>query len=235
MSSDSQIDKTPTLAEDMRAARKAFWAGVFMENPIFCQLLGVCSALAVTSKVANAVVMSIAVIFVTAMSNMLVSLMRDAIPRRVRMIVEVVIIAFFVIAFDLLLKAFWFPMSRELGPYVGLIITNCIVMGRAEAFAMQSRPVPSIFDGIGNGCGYALVLVGVAVIREFLGSATLLAGTPLAIIFSSETLPEGTSCLLQIPIDFAPSQLMVMAPGAFFTISILIMIFRTIRPEEDDS
>jgi len=220
------------LAADLRKGRKAFWAGIFMENPIFCQLLGVCSALAVTSKVSNALVMSAAVIFVAVMSNTLVSLMRNAIPRRIRLIAEVVIIAFFVITFDQFLKAFWFDMSRELGPYVGLIITNCIIMGRAEAFALQNRPVPSILDGIGNGLGYTVILVAVAVIRELTGSGTILAGTPLAIIFRSGELPPDLPHLWQIPLDLQPAQIMTMAPGAFFTIGVLIFIFGAFRREE---
>ncbi len=176
--------------------------------------------------------MSIAVIFVAAMSNTIVSLMRNAIPRRVRMIVEVVIIAFFVIMFDQLLKAYWFDMSRELGPYVGLIITNCIIMGRAEAFALQNRLLPSVLDGVGNGLGYTAILVMVAIIRELAGSATIMAGTPLAIVFRSGELPADMPCLLQIPIDFAPSQMMTMAPGAFFTIGVLIFVCGAFRREE---
>ena len=220
------------LSLDLRKGRKAFIAGVLQENPVFCQILGVCSALAVTNKVVNALVMSGAVVFVAAMSNIIISLMRDAIPRRVRMIVEVVVIAFFVIMFDQLLKAFWFPMSRELGPYVGLIITNCIIMGRAEAFALQNRPVPSLLDGLGNGLGYTVVLVAVGIIRELTGSASLLAGTPLAILFRTGQIPPEVPYLLQIPIDLAPAQIMTMAPGAFFTIGVLIFIFGAIRRQE---
>lgn len=221
-----------SLATDLRKGRKALRAGIFLDNPIFCQLLGVCSALAVTNKLANAIVMSCAVIFVAMMSNSLVSIMRNFIPRRIRLIVEVVVIAFFVIAFDLVLKAYWFEMSRELGPYVGLIITNCIIMGRAEAFALQNRPVPSLMDGLGNGLGYTLVLCSVAVIRELTGSGTLLAGTPLAIIFGSGQLPPDVPCLIQIPIDLAPAQIMAMAPGAFFAIAVLIFIFGALKPAE---
>lgn len=236
MSNDSHIqqaaDKKPSFRDDMRLGRRALMAGLLADNPVFCQLLGVCSALAVTNKVANAVVMSLAVIFVAAMSNMIVSLMRNAIPRRVRLIAEVVVIAFFVIMFDLLLKKYHFEMSREIGPYIGLIITNCIIMGRAEAFALQNRPIPSIFDGIGNGLGYAAVLVLVAIIRELTGSATILAGTPLAIVFRTGELPPEMPCLLQVPLDIAPAQMMTMAPGAFFTIGVLIFIYRAFRPEE---
>jgi len=236
MTSRSQKTNSPgngnSLSADLRKGRRALRAGIFLDNPIFCQLLGVCSALAVTGKVANALVMSGAVIFVAMMSNGLVSIMRNSIPRRIRLIVEVVVIAFFVIAFDQVLKAFWFEMSRELGPYVGLIITNCIIMGRAEAFALQNRVVPSVMDGLGNGLGYTLVLCSVAVIRELTGSASILAGTPLAIVFRSGELPADMPCLIQIPIDMAPAQIMAMAPGAFFTIAVLIFVFGAFKPGE---
>lgn len=222
----------PSLQDDLKKGRSALRAGVFQENPVFCQILGVCSALAVTGKVANAVVMALAVTFVAMMSNALVAAMRNIIPRRIRLMVEVIVIAFFVILFDQLLKAYWFQMSRELGPYVGLIITNCIIMGRAEAFALQNRILPSILDGLGNGLGYGLVLMVVAVIRELTGSGTLLAGTPLAIILSSQPLADGTAHLLRIPIDIAPAQIMIMAPGAFFTIGVLIYIFGALRKQE---
>ena len=225
---------SPSDAKELlKASRRAFWKGVFLDNPVFCQVLGVCSALAVTTLVSNALVMGVAVIFVTAMSNVIVSLLRRYIPRRVRMIVEVVIIAGFVIAFDLVLKAYMFSMSQSLGPYVGLIITNCIVMGRAECFALQNHPVPSFFDGVGNGVGYTIVLCVVAVIRECLGTGIIFAGTPLAIIISTDVIPATTPYLLQIPIDFAPAQIMTLAPGAFFTIGILIALFRVIKPVED--
>jgi Na+-transporting NADH:ubiquinone oxidoreductase subunit D len=228
----SALGNDNSLTADLRKGRKALRAGIFLDNPIFCQLLGVCSALAVTNKLANAIVMSCAVILVAMMSNGLVSIMRNFIPRRIRLIVEVVIIAFFVIAFDQVLKAYWFDMSRELGPYVGLIITNCIIMGRAEAFALQNRLVPSLMDGLGNGLGYTLVLCLVAVVRELTGSASLLAGTPLAIVFRSGELPPDVPCLIQIPIDVAPAQIMAMAPGAFFTIAVLIFVFGAFKPPE---
>jgi len=222
----------PSLQDDLKKGRLALRAGIFQENPVFCQILGVCSALAVTSKVANAVVMGAAVTFTAILGNAMIAAMRNIIPRRIRLMVEVIVIAFFVIVFDQLLKAYWFDMSRELGPYVGLIITNCILMGRAEAYALQNRVLPSMMDGLGNGLGYSAVLLIVAVIRELSGSGTLLAGTPLAIILSAQPVSSGTPHLLRIPIDIAPAQLMIMAPGAFFTIGVLIYIFGAFRKQE---
>lgn len=220
------------MREDWKKGRTAFRTGLFRDNPVFCQVLGICSALAVTGKAANALVMTMAVVFVAMMSNAIVAAMRNAIPRRIRLMVEVMIIAFFVIVFDQLLKAYWFEMSRELGPYVGLIITNCIIMGRAEAFALQNRILPSMLDGLGNGLGYGAVLVAVAVVRELTGYGTVLAGTPLAIILSSQTPSAETPYLLRIPFDIAPAQMMIMAPGAFFTIGVLIFIFGALKKQE---
>ncbi len=222
----------PSLQDDLKKGRAALRAGILQENPVFCQILGVCSALAVTGKVANAFVMGAAVTFTAILGNALIAAMRNIIPRRIRMMVEVIVIALFVIVFDQLLKAYWFEMSRELGPYVGLIITNCILMGRAEAYALQNRVLPSMMDGLGNGLGYSVVLLAVAMIRELTGYGTLLAGTPLAIIFSSKPLAADTVCLWQIPIDIAPAQIMIMAPGAFFTIGLLIYIFGAFRKQE---
>lgn len=185
--------------------------GIVKNNPIIHQVLGVCSALAVTNRLENALVMGAALIFVTAMSNAFVSLLRKVIPRRIRMIAEVAIIATFVIIFDQILKAFFWDMSRQLGPYVGLIITNCIVMGRAEAFATQNPPLISIIDGIANGIGYAIILALIAIFRELLGSGALLGFTILA------------------PSWYTPNVLMVLAPGAFFTAGFLIWVINALR------
>lgn len=190
--------------------------GVVTANPIIHQVLGVCSALAVTSKLENAIVMGCALIFVTAMSNLFVSLLRTVMPRRIRMIVEVAIIATFVIIFDQFLKAFYWDMSKQLGPYVGLIITNCIVMGRAEAFATQNPPVISIVDGAANGLGYALILALIACFRELLGSGTLLGFT----ILSPSWYPQNV--------------LMILAPGAFFTAGLLIWAINATRPAKEE-
>ena len=185
--------------------------GTLKNNPIIHQVLGVCSALAVTGRGENAIVMGIALIFVAMMSNLIVSLIRNLMPRRIRMVVEVAIIATFVIIFDQLLKAFYWDMSRQLGPYVGLIITNCIVMGRAEAYATQNPPLPAMLDGIANGLGYAVILVLIACFRELLGAGTLLGIT---------ILPAS---------HYTPNILMVLAPGAFFTAGFLIWIINAIR------
>ena len=143
-------------------------------NPITVQILGVCSALAVTTQVKPAIIMALGVTVVTAFSNLIIALIRDSIPGRIRMIVQLVIVALLVTIVDQLLKAFMFDVSKKLSVFVGLIITNCIVMGRLEAFAMSQKPWPSFLDGIGNGLGYGIILVIVAVIREFFGSGSLL-------------------------------------------------------------
>jgi len=191
-----------------------FKNGILKSNPVTCQVLGICSALAVTNKLENALVMGGALIFVMTMSNLIISLLRSMIPRRIRMIVEVAIIATFVIIFDLFLKAFFWDMSKQLGPYVGLIITNCIVMGRAEAFAIQNKFHHSIFDGIANGIGYTLILSLIAILREMIGSGTILGITVLSESWYSKNL------------------IMILAPGAFFTAGFLIWIINKINPPE---
>ena len=213
---------SPAEAESLLSPRnrKIARTGVWRENPIFCQILGICSALAVTNRLSNAFVMSAALMFVLVGSNVIVSVLRDFIPRRTRMIVEVAIISTFVIVVDQLLRAYWFDMSKALGPYVGLIITNCIVMGRAEAFALLNRPWPSLLDAVGNGMGYAFVLIGIAIPREILGTGALLAGTP----FEFRVLPAG----------YVNNQVMVLAPGAFIMLGVLLWILRSISPQEEE-
>ena len=153
--------------------KQTFDEGVWTNNPISVQILGICSALAVTNRLENSLVMGIALIFVCVGSNLFVSLLRDVTPRRIRMIAEVAIIATFVILFDRFLKAFYYDMSKMLGPYVGLIITNCIIMGRAEAFALQNPPVVSMLDGLANGLGYAAVLGIIGFFRELVGTGVV--------------------------------------------------------------
>ena len=191
-------------------------AGLWTNNPISIQMLGVCSALAVTNKLANSLVMGAALIFVCVGSNLLVSLMRKSIPRRIRMIVEVGIIATFVILFDLFLKGFYWEMSKQLGPYVGLIITNCIVMGRAEAFALQNPPLLSMVDGAANGLGYAFVLGIIGFFRELLGTGKVFG----QVILSGDW--------------YEPNQLMVLAPGAFIALGFLIAVFNAIKGPDPD-
>ena len=192
--------------------------GLWTNNPISIQLLGVCSALAVTNRLENSIVMGIALIFVCVGSNLFVSLLRNITPRRIRLIAEVSIIATFVILFDQFLKAFYWDMSKTLGPYVGLIITNCIVMGRAEAFAMQNSPIPSIVDGVANGLGYAVILAIIGFVRELLGTGCVLGHTVLSLDW------------------YTPNLLMVLAPGAFIALGFLIALFNLIKgPEEEDN
>jgi Na+-transporting NADH:ubiquinone oxidoreductase subunit D len=195
-------------------------AGLWTNNPISIQMLGVCSALAVTNKLANSLVMGAALIFVCVGSNLLVSLLRKSIPRRIRMIVEVGIIATFVILFDLFLKGFYWEMSKQLGPYVGLIITNCIVMGRAEAFALQNPPGLSVVDGVANGLGYTLVLAIIGFFRELLG-----AGTVLGYVVLNADPDVGW---------YTPNLLMVLAPGAFIAMGFLIAVFNAIKGPDPD-
>ena len=149
---------------------QTFKEGAWANNPLAIQVLGICSALAVTNKLSNSLVMGVALLFVCVGSNLLVSLLRKHTPHRIRMVAEVAIIATFVILFDQILKAFFPEMSKQLGPYVGLIITNCIVMGRAEAFALQNPPMLAIIDGVANGVGYGVILAAIGFIREVLGT-----------------------------------------------------------------
>ena len=172
-------------------------AGLWKDNPVSIQVLGICSALAVTNKLENSLVMGVALIFVCVCSNMLVSILRNFTPRRIRMIAEVAIIATFVIIFDQVLKAYYWEMSKQLGPYVGLIITNCIIMGRAEAFALQNRPLVSMVDGLANGLGYAAVLAIIGAFRELLGTGSLMGLEILSLQW------------------YTPNQLIILAPGAF--------------------
>ena len=192
--------------------------GAWTQNPLAIQVLGICSALAVTNKLENSLVMGAALIFVCVGSNLLVSILRKHTPHRIRMIAEVAIIATFVILFDQLLKAFYWDMSKQLGPYVGLIITNCIVMGRAEAFALQNPPVLSILDGLANGFGYAVILAVIGFFRELLGTGEVMGHE----ILSSSW--------------YTPNRIMILAPGAFFALGIVIAIFNALKgpdPEEN--
>ena len=201
----------------MKAALKD---GIFSNNPVTVQVLGICSCLAVTNKVESAIIMGCALIFVLAMSNLFVSLIRSIIPLRIRMIAEVAIIATFVIFFDQFLKAFYWEMSKQLGPYVGLIITHCIVMGRAEAFATQNPPLLSIADGFSNGIGYAVILILIALCREILGSGELT-------VFGYQlfTLAE---------LNYKNNLLLVMAPGAFISAGFIIWILNSFKKGEDE-
>ncbi len=191
--------------------------GIWGNNPIFRQVLGICSTLAVTNLVLNTVVMCVALTITLAMSSLTVSLLRIWTPRKIRMMVETLIIAFYVIVVDVALKAYWPEMSQNLGPYVGLIITNCIIMGRAEACANFQPPPQAFWDGLFNGIGYSLLLLTIAVPRELLGMGTLLgAAMPY---FSS---PYWDKWII-----------MVMPPGAFFMLALAVWLFRTIQIEKE--
>ena len=198
--------------------KKVLFGPVVDNNPIALQVLGVCSALAVTSSMANALVMTLAVIMVTAFSNLFISIIRNQIPSSVRIIVQMAIIASLVIVVDQILKAFSYQLSKELSVYIGLIITNCIVMGRAEAFAMKEKPGVSFLDGIGNGLGYGAVLMVVAFFRELLGFGT---------IFGIEILQ-----LTQNGGWYQGNGLLVLPFSSFFIIGLIIWAIRQYKPEQ---
>lgn len=186
-------------------------------NPITTLVLGVCSALAVTVKLEPALVMALAVTVVTACSSFILSLLRDTIPPRIRIIVQLVVVATFVIAIDQLLRAFAYDVSKQLSVFVGLIITNCIIMGRIEAFALGHKPWPSFVDGVGNGLGYGMILVVVAFVRELFGSGALL-GYPV--------VPE--SWYIANGGFYANNGLMILPPMALIVVGLIIWVQRTI-------
>ena len=193
------------------------------ENPITLQILGICSALAVTNNLSVTMVMCIAVISVISFSNLFISLIRNYIPTSIRIIVQMTIIASLVIVVDELLKAYDYETSKKLSVFVGLIITNCIVMGRAEAFAMKEKPLLSFFDGLGNGIGYSIILIGVAFIRELFGAGTL---------FGYEILP-----LTSNGGWYMGNNLLLLPPSSFIIIGLFIWLIRTVKSqqiEEDD-
>ncbi len=187
-------------------------------NPVILQILGICSALAVTAKVAPAITMSIALTVVITCASFLVSLIRNVIPSSIRIIVQMTIIASLVILVDEFLQAFAYDLSKQLSVFVGLIITNCVVLGRAEAFAMKNPPIPSLLDGLGHGLGYSLLLITVASIRELLGSGTFLGYEVL------RTVKNGGW--------YEPNGLLLIAPGAFFLIGLIIWAVRTWKPAQ---
>ena len=197
--------------------RAVLFDPVILNNPIGVQVLGICSALAVTTRLDKALVMGIGVTLVTALANFAVSLVRSYTPGSIRIIVQLSIIASLVIVFDQILKATLYELSLELSVFVGLIITNCIVMGRAEGFAMQNPPLRSLLDGIGNGLGYSLVLLLVALSRELLGAGK---------IFGFVVLP-----LTKDGGWYVPNGLMLLAPSALFIIGLLIWALRTWKPQ----
>jgi Na+-transporting NADH:ubiquinone oxidoreductase subunit D len=199
-------------------AAKALLDPLVDNNPIALQVLGICSALAVTTKMETTAVMCLAVIFVVAASNWSVSLIRAQIPNSIRIICQMTIIASLVIVVDQFLRAFAFTISQQLSVFVGLIITNCIVMGRAEGYAMKNPPRLSFLDGIGNGLGYSMILLVVGTFRELFGSGTWFGMTVLP-----PTLTGGW---------YSPNGLMLLPPSAFFIIGLTIWLIRTFKPEQ---
>ncbi|MDD3739213.1 MAG: NADH:ubiquinone reductase (Na(+)-transporting) subunit D [Lentimicrobiaceae bacterium] len=184
-----------------------------IENPVTVQVLGICSALAITVQLKSAVVMALSVTFVTAFSNLIISLLRNSIPSRIRIIVQLVIIASLVIIVDQVLKAYVYDVSKKLSVFVGLIITNCIIMGRLEAFAMANKPWPSFVDGVGNGIAYGLILIVVAFFRELLGSGK---------IYGFQIIPDSF-----YNAGYMNNGLMILPPMALITIGIIIWIQRS--------
>jgi Na+-transporting NADH:ubiquinone oxidoreductase subunit D len=198
------------------SAGEIFHKGLWEDNPVFRQILGICSALAVTNLLINTFIMSLSLIFVVTMSNMTVSALRKITPSRIRMMVQVLIIASYVIIVDIVLKARMPDISKALGPYVGLIITNCIIMGRCEGFARNNPIWPSFVDGVATGCGYTVVLLTVAFFRELLGFGTL---------FGVRVMPAG----------WTNWTIMVMAPAAFFVLGAFIWVAYTIAPKKEQA
>ena len=192
--------------------KEALSTPLFKENPVTVQVLGICSALAVTSKLEPAIVMGLSVTIIVAMANVIISLIRNTIPSRIRIIVQLVVVATLVTLVSEVLKAFAYDVSVQLSVYIGLIITNCILMGRLEAFAMQNKPWPSFLDGIGNGLGYAMILIIVAFFREFFGSGALLG---------IQIIPQSF-----YDAGYLNNGLMLMAPMAFFLIACIVWFQR---------
>jgi Na+-transporting NADH:ubiquinone oxidoreductase subunit D len=194
---------------------------VFKRNPIALLVLGICSALAVTGQMSTALVMSICVTLVTAFSSLTISIVRYQIPNTVRIGLQIMVIATLVILVDQILQAFFYELSKQLSIFVGLIITNCIIMGRAEGFAMSNPPIPSFIDGIGNGLGYSVILMSVALVRELFGAGTIFGYTIFA------TVNNGGW--------YVPNGMLVLPASGFFLIAMLIWLIRTYDPEQQES
>ncbi|WP_442485591.1 NADH:ubiquinone reductase (Na(+)-transporting) subunit D [Aeoliella sp. SH292] len=207
-------------------AKDVLLGPIFNNNPIALQVLGICSALAVTTKLDKAFIMALAVTLVTAFSSAAISAIRKLIPSSIRIIVQMTVIASLVIVVDQLLKAFAFDISRTMSVFVGLIITNCIVMGRAEGFAMKEGPWLSFLDGIGNGLGYSVILLVIGFIRELFGSGKVWNYPVFDLYRIEDGVAKGW---------YEPNGLMLLAPSAFFLIGIFIWILRTFKPKQINS
>lgn len=193
--------------------KKILFNPLSKENPVIVQVLGICSALAVTAKLEPAIVMTLSVMFVLAFANVIISLIRNTIPSRIRIIVQLVIVAALVILVDQILQAFAYEVSKQLSVFVGLIITNCIIMGRLEAFALANKPLPALLDGIGNSLGYGVILVIVAFFRELLGSGTLLG---------FQVIPQAL-----YDMGYENNGLMILPPMALFLVGTIIWVQRS--------
>jgi Na+-transporting NADH:ubiquinone oxidoreductase subunit D len=202
------------MDKQIRRYRTIFMEGIFNNNPVSKQVLGICSALAVTVQMKPALVMGISLTLVTAFSSLIISSMRKLIPRNIRIITELMVIATLVILTDQILKAYMYDVSKQLSVFVGLIITNCIVMGRAESFALANRPFESFVDGIGNGLGYGLILVLVAFVRELLGSGK---------VMGFKVVPE-----FAYDAGYQDMGLMLLAPGAFIAIGLIVWLQKSL-------
>lgn len=197
------------MNEDLK---KTLLNPIFKGNPITVLVLGICSALAVTVQLKGACVMALSVVIVTGLSSLVVSLLRNSIPNRVRIIVQLVVVAMMVILVDQVLKAYAYAVGKQLSVYIGLIITNCIVMGRIEAFALGNKPLPSLLDGLANGAGYGMILIIVAFFRELLGSGTL---------FGLRVLPE----------SYVPNNLVILPPMALIILGCIVWVQRSIQKD----
>ncbi len=197
------------MNEDLK---KTLLNPIFKGNPITVLVLGICSSLAVTVQLKGALVMALSVIIVTGLSSLVVSLLRNSIPNRVRIIVQLVVVAMMVILVDQVLRAYAYSIDKQLSVYIGLIITNCIVMGRIEAFALGNKPIPSLLDGLANGAGYGMILVIVAFFRELLGSGTLLGFRVL-------------------PASYVPNNLVILPPMALILLGCIVWVQRSIQKD----
>lgn len=224
---DVALQKNESAFSFGKDEKKLITDPLFDNNPVTVQILGVCSALAVTTLVTKAIVMGIAVTLVTAFSNYFTSLLRDYIPKQIRMIVQLVIIAFLVTVVELILKAFNYPIWKDLSVFIGLIITNCILMGRLEAFAMSNKPWRSFLDGIGNGLGYSIILVIVASIRELFGKGSLM-GYKIIGPTAEYAINTTTTSWLHW---YSPNNLIILSPAAMFIVAIIIWVQRSRNPK----
>jgi Na+-transporting NADH:ubiquinone oxidoreductase subunit D len=233
---ESAVKEKEALLPFGKKERKLITDPLNDNNPITVQVLGICSALAVTSLVYPSLVMSVAVVFVIGFSSLFTSLIRNYIPKQVRMIVQLVIIASLVTVVELVLKYLNYPIYKQLSVYIGLIITNCIVMGRLEAFAMANKPWRSFLDGVGNGLGYGAILVMVGVVREIFGKGSLFAGSPIELKIIGPTAEYMINTTQSVLFGwYTNNNLMVLPAAAMFIIGIMIWIQRSINTKLVDA